>query len=176
MKGFPQILQKTFPQDSHLTVPFYTLYKLPIFHKFQMPGLKLLPLVHYIITVKLNGCLWNGAQWLWTQYHKMMIITHCHALCGACTFAYFTQVWQSAEWHYRSKQGNLCNLISANKQPPWNQSSSITVTGSSFSHFLCCSSSHFLFISPYIVYFVLTPTKCLTAFYFHQSWSSIQNH
>lgn len=74
-----------------------------------------------------------------------MIITHCHALCGGCTFAYFTQVWQSVEWHYCSKQGNVCNLISANKQPPWNQCGSITVTGSSFSHFLCCSSSHFLF-------------------------------
>lgn len=108
---------------------FYPPYKLPILSEIQMPGLKVPPLVHYIITVKLNGCLWNSAQWLWTQYHRMMIITHCHALCGGCTFAYFTQVWQSAKWHYRSKQGNLCNLISANKQPRWNQCSYITVTG-----------------------------------------------
>lgn len=130
-----------------------------ILHQIQMPGLKMPPLVHYIITVKLNGCLWNSAQWLWTQYHRMMIITHCHALCGGCTFAYFTQVWQSAKWHYRSKQGNLCNLISANKQPPWNQRSSITVSETSFSQICCCS---FCILSH------RTPSKCLTAFCLRQ--------
>lgn len=132
-----------FPETD--SVPLYALYKLPRFREFQMPGLKLPPLVHYIITVKLNGCLWNSAQWLWTQYHRMMIITHCHALCGGCTFAYFTQVWQSAEWHYRSKQGNLCNLISANKQPLWNQCDSRTVTGTSFLPlFFACAFLFFL--------------------------------
>lgn len=111
-----------------------------------MPGLKLPLLVHYIISVKLNGCLWNSAQWLWTQYHRMMIITHCHALCGGCTFAYFTQVWQSAEWHYRSKQENLCNLISANKQPPWIQCCSVTVMVTLFFHFIVLFSfPHFYF-------------------------------
>lgn len=81
--------------------------------------------MHHIITVKLNGCLWNSAQWSWTQYRRMMIVTHCHALCGGGVFAYFTQVWQSAEWHYHSKQGNGCNLISANKQLPRNHRGSV---------------------------------------------------
>lgn len=73
----------------------------------------------------------------------MMIITHCHALCGGGTFAYFTQVWQSAEWHYRSKQGNLCNLISANKQPPRNQCGSVTVTGTANLAFYLVALLHF---------------------------------
>lgn len=143
----------TFSQDSQCTVPFYTAYKLPLYYEFQMPGLKLPPLVHYIITVKLNGCLWNSAQWLWTQYHRMMIITHCHALCGGGTFAYFTQVWQSAEWHYRSKQGNLCNLISANKQPPRNRRGSVTVTGTAICRrFMSLFLSFFCFV--YCVFFL----------------------
>lgn len=134
-----------------------------------MPGLKLPPLVHYIITVKLNGCLWNSAQWLWTQYHRMMIITHCHALCGGCTFAYFTQVWQSAEWHYRSKQGNLCNLISANKQPLWNQCDSRTVTGTSFLPlFFACAFLFFLIFAHTLHIFVLTTASWYSNVFCHR--------
>lgn len=131
------------------------------------------PTVHCIITVKLNGCLWNSAQWLWTQYHRMMIITHCHALCGGCTFAYFTQVWQSAKWHYRSKQGNLCNLISANKQPRWNQCSYGTVTGILFLSFFMLFSS-FLFYKTFLIETNWTPSKQLAGFFL--PLSKFQNH
>lgn len=40
-------------------------------------------------------------------------------LCRGCSFAYFTQVWQSVEWDYLSKHGNSCNSILLTKHPLW---------------------------------------------------------
>lgn len=67
-------------------------------------------------------------EWLHVKHLSMIMdpmlvnddyYSFASVLCRGCSFAYFTQVWQSVEWDYLRKHGNSCNSILLTKHPLW---------------------------------------------------------